>query len=398
MKIAIDGYEANVKERLGSSQWAYELINHLEKIDRKNEYVILLPSAPLDDLPRPRVNWTYKILKPKKFWTKIALPSELFLRQYKPDIFFSPTHYIPRFSPGKIKKIATIFDLSFLHFPEMFEKGDLWKLKNGTKFSAQNADYIITISNFSKQDIISQYNLNKKKITVVYPGYDDEKFKTQISNVKTSEIKRKYKIGDSYIIYIGTVQPRKNLVRLMEALAHVHLPGEVTDGTAITHLGGEQLQLVIVGKITGQDRGGWKFEEILATPKQLGIEDRVKFLGFVPTDELNDLLSGSLAFVLPSFWEGFGIPVVEAMATGVPVIVSNVSSLPEVVGNAGILVDPYSVDQIEQAIRVMVTDKKLRQKYIKLGLQQAQKFSWKKAANEVLKVMKFASGKDSPYN
>ena len=128
------------------------------------------------------------------------------------------------------------------------------------------------------------------------------------------------------------------------------------------------------------------YEDTLQTPLNLGIESSVKFLGFVPTEDLSLLLSGALAFVQPSLWEGFGIPVVEAMASGVPVIVSNVSSLPEVVGKAGLLVDPYSIDQIEQAIRTIVADKKLRQKYSKEGNVRARNFSWDKMAREVLKV------------
>ncbi len=370
MRIWIDGYEANVEQRLGSSQWAFELLHNLEKIDQKNEYTILLPSSPLGDLPKMRSRWKYKILKPKQLWTKIALPGILYLSREKPDIFLSPTHYIPSFCPSTVKRICTIFDLSFLHFPEMFNKKDLWQLKAWTKFSAENADHIITISNFSKKDVIEQYGVQKEKISMIYPGYNKDNFQYQISNIKTAEVKKKYKIGDSYIIYIGTVQPRKNLVRLIEAYAKIE----------------EDLQLVIVGKITGQDREGWKFEEILDAPKKLGIEGRVKFLGFVATDELKHLLSGSLAFVLPSLWEGFGIPVLEAMASGVPVIVSNVSSLPEVVGSAGLLIDPYSVDQIEQAIRTIVSDKKLQQTYSKAGLLQAKKFSWEKTTREVLKV------------
>ena len=363
LRIWIDGYEANVEQRLGSSQVAFELLKNLEGIDsdkigvdQKNEYTVLLPSPPLGDLPKMRFGWRYRILKPKRLWTQIALPLALFTARQKPDLIFSPTHYIPRFSP--VKTVATIFDLSFLHFPEMFNKKDLWQLTNWTKFSANNADHIITISNFSKQDMIAQYGIDKNKITVAYPGFNADVFKER----KTKE--------DNYIIYIGTLQPRKNLVRLIEALARIE----------------GDLKLVIVGKTTGEGRGGWKFEEILETPKKLGIENRVKFLGFVPTEDLPDLLSGSLAFVLPSLWEGFGIPVVEAMACGVPVIVSNVSSLPEVVGKAGVTVDPYSVDQIEQAIRTVVSDKKLRQKYSKLGLLQAQKFSWDKMAKQVLKV------------
>lgn len=359
MRIAIDGYEANVVQRLGSSQVAFELLKNLETIDKKNEYTILLPSPLLGDLPKERGGWNYKILKPKRLWTQIALPLYFYNARERPDLFFSPTHYIPRFSPSSVKKVVTIFDLSFLHFPEMFTRKDLWKLKNWTKFSAENADHIITISNFSKKDIVTQYNIKKEKITVTYPGYNKDIF-------YPSSKPSKY---GSYIIYIGTVQPRKNLIRLIEAVSRI-----------------EGLVLIIVGKTRGEGKQGWMYEEILKTPKQLGIEDKVKFLGFVPTEDLPHLLVEADAFVMPSLYEGFGIPVLEAMACGVPVIVSNVSSLPEVVGEAGLLVDPYSVDQIEQAIRIVLTDKKLCQKYAKEGIIQAKKFSWEKMANTVLKV------------
>lgn len=385
MKIWIDGYEANVPQRLGSNHVAYELIRHLEKIDRVNDCTILLPNPPLSDLPKERIGWRYRVLRPKRLWTRIALPLALYTARQKPDIFFSPTHYIPRFSPATVKKIATIFDLSFLHFPEMFTKEDLWKLQNWTKFSIRNADHIITISKFSKKDIVKQYGMTEDQITVAYPGYDKEEFRVKSSRqgrgspeaakLKVEEIRRKYKIGENYIICIGTIQPRKNLVRLIEAFARI--------------VGSEQggkLQLVIIGKTKGEGRQGWMYEDILQAPRNLGIESRVKFLGFVPTEDLSILLSGALVFIQPSLWEGFGIPAVEAMATGVPVIVSNVSSLPEVVGKAGLLVDPYSLDQIEQAIRLVITDKKLRQKYSREGTVQAQRFSWDKMARVVLKV------------
>lgn len=367
MKIWIDGYEANVKQRLGSSQVAFELIKNLEKIDKLNEYTILLPSPPLGDLPKERDGWKYKILKPKRFWTRVALPLALYISRQKPDLFFSPTHYIPRFSP--VKRMAIIFDLSFLHFPEMFNKRDLWQLRNWTKFSIENAEHIITISNFSKQDIIKQYGIDGKKITVAYPGFNKEIFHPVYDKKKTGKMLDKYKIGDNFIIYIGTIQPRKNLIRLIEAVSRI-----------------EDLMLVIVGKTEGEGREGWMYEETLKTPNRLGIEDRVKFLGFVPDDDLPYLLAGAKAFILPSLWEGFGIPVLEAMACGVPVIVSNVSSLPEVVGGVGLLIDPYSVDQIEQAIRTIVADKKLQQKYSKAANLQAKKFSWQKMAKIVLKV------------
>lgn len=373
IKIWIDGYEANVVQRLGSSQVAFELLKHLEEIDHKSDYTVFLPDVPMDDLPKERKGWKYQILKPKRLWTKIALPLALYTAKQKPDVFFSPTHYLPRFVPRAVKKVVTIFDLSFLHFPEMFTKSDLWKLTNWTKFSVREADHIITISNFSKNDICRQYVLSKDKITVAYPGYNREVFRVPSAEKNDTNVLKKYNIDATYIIYIGTIQPRKNLIRLMEAFASV--AGEM-----------QGIELVIVGKTRGEGRQGWMYGDILKTPQKLGIENRVKFLGFVPTEDLPALLSGAVAFIQSSLWEGFGIPAVEAMATGTPVIISNVSSLPEVVGKAGLLIDPYSVDQIEQAIRTIIADKKLRQKYVKEGIVQAKNFSWDKMARIVLKV------------
>lgn len=367
MKIWIDGYEANVPQLVGSGKVALELLRNLEALDRKNEYTVLLPSPPLDSLPKERAGWSYKILKPKKLWTRIALPMALYSTKHKPDLIFSPTHYIPRFSP--VKRVVTIFDLSYLHFPEMFNKDDLWKLSNWTKYSIENANRIVTISNFSKKDIIKNYKVKPENITVAFPGYDKSVFKKITDDEEIKKMQKKYGITKNYIIYISTIQPRKNVERLINAFAKI-----------------EDMELIIVGKTTGEGRQGWKFEDILKRPEELGIEERVKFLGYVPTDDLPYLINGATAFIQPSLYEGWGIPVAEAMACGVPVIVSNVSSLPEVAGKAGLFIDPYSETQIEQAIRTISTDKKLHVKLSKASLEQVKKFSWEKMAKEVLKV------------
>ncbi len=371
MRIWIDGYEANQKNRVGSGQYAFEILRNLEKIDRANEYTILLPHPPLDDLLKERDGWKYKVLKPSKLWTRIALPLALYLSKDRPDVMFSPTHYIPRFSP--VKRVGVIFDLSYLHFPEMFNGKDLWQLRNWSKFSIENANHIITISNFSKKDIIREYAVDKDKITVAYPGFDNQLFHQNQKKQQMDKVLKKYGIKSDYFIFIGTIQPRKNLARLIEAFSRVVSRDN-------------DLKLVLVGKTKGEGRQGWMFEEILEYPRKLSIEDKVIFTGFVPTKELPPLLFGSLAFVLPSLWEGFGIPVLEAMACGVPVLVSNTSSLPEVVGKAGLTFDPYSVDQIEQALRTVMFDQRLRTKLISAGPAQAKKFSWDKMAKTVLKV------------
>lgn len=367
MRIWIDGYEANVLHRLGSGQVAFNLLQNLEKIDKKNEYTIFLPGQPLADLPKERVGWKYQILKLRQFWTRVALPLALFNSKKKCDLFFSPSHYLPRFCP--VRTIATIFDLAYLNFPEMFQKRDLWKLKHWTKYTIFNADHLITISNFSKNEILKNYDVDKNKITVAYPGYNSQVFQPIKKAVMNLETQEKYHIEGSYIIYVGTLQPRKNLIRLIEAFEKI-----------------DNLKLVLVGKTIGLGRQGWLYDDILKRPEQLGIADKIIFAGFVPDEELKYLMNGAVALALVSLYEGFGIPVVDAMACGVPTIVSNVSSLPEIVGQAGLLVDPYSTDQIEQAIRIIYADKKLRMKKSKESLKQAGKFSWEKMAKKVLKV------------
>ncbi|MCL4367169.1 glycosyltransferase family 4 protein [Patescibacteria group bacterium] len=373
MKISIDGYEANVPQRLGSSQVAYELLHQIASIDRINCYQILLPNTPMPDLPTEREGWNYQVLKPNKFWTRLALPYFLYRSKEKPDLIFSPTHYIPRFSP--VKRIVTIFDLAYLHFPEMFKQADLWKLKNWTKFSIENADHILTISSFTKNDILQNYPVQKEKITVAYPGYDKNIYQPVTDQQKIKQIRAKYQADSDYFIYIGTIQPRKNLIRLMESFAQL----------LQSH---PQMKLLIVGKTTGLGRQGWMYEDILRKPMQMSLEQKIIFTGFVPTEELPTLLTGATAFILPSLWEGFGIPALEAMACGAPVIVSNVSSLPEVVGNAGLLVDPYSVEQITQAMRTVCADKKLKSKMSILGFSQIKKFGWEKMARTLLKIFK----------
>ncbi len=367
MKIWIDGYEANVPQRLGSSRVAFNLLRSLERIDKKNEYTILLPNAKMEDLPSERPGWRYQYLKPNKFKTYLAIPWALFTTREKPDLFFSPTHYGPVFSP--VKRIITIFDLSFLRFTNYFKPRDLWQLKLWTKISVMNAKHIITISKASEEDIHNFYSIDKRNITVAYPGYDSETFKPATDKSKIEEILKKYGIEGDYAIYMGTIQPRKNLIRLIESFKNI-----------------ENLKLVIVGKTKGLGRQGWMFEEILAKPKELGIEDKVIFTGFVPDEELPYLISGAKVFTWPSLWEGFGIPVIEAMACGTPAIVSNVSSLPEIAGDAGIQVDPYSVEQIERAIRAVAFDNRLRMKKSKEGLKRASEFSWDKMAKTVLKT------------
>lgn len=285
--------------------------------------------------------------------------------------FFSPTHYAPRFCP--IPSVISVMDLSYIHYPELFRKEDLYKLKNWTKYSVLQAKKILTISSASKSDIIKTYGVPEDKVVVTYPG-----IKLRIKNSELrimKDLKKEYGIGGDYLLFVGTLQPRKNIVRLVEAFSKI-IPKH------------KDLELIIVGK------KGWLYEEILAAPKQHRVEEHVKFLEYVSDNDLPSLYKNAICFVLPSLYEGFGLPVVEAMHYGCPVITSNVSSLPEAGGDAAIYVDPLSVGDIADKINEVVSNKKLRDEMISKGKKQAEKFSWEKTAKRTLEVLEEVGGEN----
>ncbi|MCL5439119.1 MAG: glycosyltransferase family 4 protein [Patescibacteria group bacterium] len=370
MIIGIDGNEANVEKRVGIGEYAFELLEQFSEFKIQNsrldsakraEFRIYLKEPPRNELPKEDESWEYRIVKPKRFWTQIGLPLDLYLHKPRPDVFFTPTHYSPRFSP--VPTVISIMDLSYIHFPEMFAKKDLYQLRNWTSYSAKKAKKILTISKASKDDIIKTYGLPENRVMVTYPG-----IKQALSNghgaLNMEEIKKKYGISSNYILFVGTLQPRKNIVKLIEAFSKI-----------------SNLTLLIVGK------KGWMYEEILEAPIKFGVEKNVKFLEFVSNDELKTLYKNALCFVLPSLYEGFGLPILEAMVNGCPVLTSNVSSLPEAGGDAALYFDPKNPKDIASKIQRVIEDKKLRTEMIKKGYDQARKFSWEKTARETLDVL-----------
>ena len=367
MLIGIDGNEANVFEKVGANVYAWNILQQLYQKSQKDslQFKIYLKNKPLLDFPPENQNWRYEIFGPRKLWTQWRLPLQLFLKKPKPNVFFTPGHYAPRFSP--IPTVISIMDLAFLKFPQDFREQDLQQLKSWTAYSVKNTSHILTISKNTKKDIVQCYGIEPNKITVTYPGYDRKRFKVQ-SATQLAKLKTKYEIKGDYLIYIGTLQPRKNVVRLIEAFSTLNSPN---------------LKLVIVGK------KGWLYEDIFKTTQRLNLDQQVIFTNFIPEKELPILLRGARAYVLPSLYEGFGIPVVEAMACEVPVVVSKVSSLPEIVGQAGVYIDnPESIKSIFEALKkVLKFSKKEKRRLIAKGLKQVQQFSWEKCAQKTLEIL-----------
>lgn len=383
MVIGINGYEAVVPRfgygqktglprRVGSGEYCFELLLNLNKIDKKNNYIIYLPQSPTADLPKESSNWRYKIVGPRKLWTLFSLSLEFLFKRSKADVFFTPTHYLPVFSPQN--SAISILDTSYINFPKSFKKSDLWQLKNWTAYSVKKTKKIFTISQNSKDDIIKEYGLSEERVVVTYPGIKNE---SRIMNQESGKgtIAKKYGIEGDYILFVGTLQPRKNIVRLIEAFSCI--------SSSIIN----PLSLIIVGN------KGWKYEEILEAPKKFNIQNKVKFLDSVSDEDLISFYQNAFCFVLPSLYEGFGLPVLEAMQYGCPVITSNVSSLPEAGGDAALYVDPLSVDDIAKKLELIINDNDLKQKLIKKGHEQVKKFSWENTARKTLKALEELAGK-----
>lgn len=337
MTIGINGNEANVAHRVGVGQYAFELLSHL-----KGPFKVYLSSQPLPDMPK----LDYEVFGPKKLWTLTGLQRKLLTDA--PDVLFTPTHYAPIYVP--CPSVISIMDMSFERFPQFFKKKDLYQLKYWTKFSAKQAKKIITISEFSKNEICKIYDFPREKVVVTYPGYDTDRFNTRV--------KKKNRYGD-YLLFLGTLQPRKNIARLIEAYSQLKTNSK----------------LVIAGMIN-EGRGGWMNANIKAS-------SRIILTGYIPDKEVPVLMTNAKAYILPSLYEGFGIPAIEAMACGTPVIVSRVSSLPEICGGAATYIeDPYDIQSIKIALQQGIKADK-----VKLGLEWVKRYNWKDTAKRTLDVL-----------
>ncbi len=398
LRIAIDGNEANVQNRVGSNAYAYELLVSLEKILRNRADIsveVLLATPALDDFPEARQNWSYSAFGPVPFWTQWALPWHLFNYKNKYDVLFTPGHYAPRYSA--VPYVSSVMDLAYLHFPKQFKRKDQLQLTEWTRYSVKHAKKIIAISNFTKQDIVEEYKIPENKIVVAYPGIHKEeaeviKEKERIATLDKWHIKR------PYLLYVGTLQPRKNLENLIAAFEMVVnsakediQQNKKKKAYVLLDAGKlESLQLVIAGKV------GWLAEPIIKRAEVSPLNKRIILTGYVSEREKKVLYSEALANVLVGLYEGFGIPPLEAMASGTLPIVSNNTSLPEVVGEAGILVDPNSVASIAQGIkRVLILPAKDKGNLLKKGRQQLKKFDWDRSAQIVLDTLIEVSGKSS---
>jgi glycosyltransferase involved in cell wall biosynthesis len=371
MIIGIDGNEANVVERVGVNTYAWELLKNLHRLQDewkdKHSIIIYLKEKPLNDMPKQTQNFVYKIIPGGNFWIIKKFMPHILKNPEKLDLIFSPNHYTVPFS--LIPRACSIMDLGYLNFSGQFTKKVFWQLKWWSAISILVSKAIIAISNATKDDIVRHYPFARRKVYVTQLGYDSMVYDTPISEKDVRRIKDKYTIVSDYIVYLGTLKPSKNIEGLIEAFSRIS--DKFPDIT-----------LVIAGK------KGWQFESTFKKAEDMGISERVKFIGFVSEQDKPALIAGAKVFAIPSFWEGFGLDALSAMAVGTPVVAADAGSLPEVVGNAGVLVDPARPVSIAEGIsEVLSADKKKYNRIVAVGRLQAKDFSWEKTARETLEIL-----------
>jgi len=367
MLIGIDASRATTARRTGTETYSLHLIRALIGLGTEHRFRLYIAQIPgfsekpgiwgdspeLRAIPFPRL------------WTHVRLSAEMLTRP--PDVLFVPAHVLPLIHPRR--SVVTVHDLGYLHFPTAHRTVDRLYLDWSTRWNAQQATALLADSAATKADLARAYRVDPAKVHVVYLGRD-ETLAPVADPAALAEMRERYGIAGRYLLYVGTLQPRKNLGRVIEAFAAIY-----------QDWGSGGLQLVLAGK------RGWLYDDLFAQVDRLGLAGRVIFPGYIPDEDLPALLSGATAFVFPSLYEGFGIPVLEAGACGVPVITSNTSSLPEVAGDAALLVDPHDVDAIAAAMYRLVTDDALRAELARRGQENVKRFSWEKCARETLAVI-----------
>lgn len=294
-------------------------------------------------------------------WFQSLLP--LLLLKEKIDVFYSPVH------EGSInpftRQVITVHDLLPLKFPEVYPRVKLY-FKYILPQVIRASSAVIVISNATKKDLIEHYKLSNKLVYVVHNGVDHNKFRP-LAMSQIGAVKRKYSLHSYILCLASETRPYKNIDRLIEAYGNLRLL---------------DFDLVIVGSLNKLDK-----KQLKEKLKGLRIQDRVRFLGYVPDDDLPGLYCGAEVFIFPSLYEGFGLPPLEAMACGCPVVVSNTSSLPEVCGDAAYYVDPYEIESIVEGIRAVVSDSELKRNLCHKGIERAKMFTWEKTVREILHVI-----------
>ena len=372
-RIGINAQKLSTSESYrsaGTSRYVFNLLRQIRALDAPEHYIAYLSDAHIP----PELSQTERFsLKPSRWptgsasmrvlWEQLRLPR--ILRHDRITLFHGAVNALPLAWRGP--SVVTILDLTFLRMPGAFGRSNRAYLRSMVRAAARRADRIIAISEATRQDVIRFLQVAPEKVVTVYCGVEP-RYQPLADRPGVAELREKYDLPDRFILYLGTIEPRKNLIRLVDAYAALRRK-RVTDWP-----------LLLVG---GR---GWGYEAILDRVAGSGVADAIRFVGFVPEHEMPLWYNAAALFVYPSGYEGFGLPVLEALASGTPSVVSDRSSLPEVAGNAAVLVDPTDVQAIANGMERVLEDASLRSRLAHEGPRQASRFTWQRMAEETVSI------------
>lgn len=367
MHVAIDLFPLTGGDA-GLERYARQLIHSVATRGTENRYTLLMNRKTPGSLSPDTSNVSIRRLSTPRtapfVWNQLYLPAQLSTGEF--DLIHSPVSP-PVFLTPRTPYVVTVHDLTFKFYPETMTRFARTYWSVCTRYGIGGADAIITVSESTKRDLVTEYDMPSERVTAVSLAID-EGLDRSVTDDECRDVLSQYAVEEPYLLYVGTIEPRKNLERLVRAF------DQVKSETGCDH------RLVIVGK------KGWLFDDVFAVVRDRGLEDSVVFTGFVPDENLPAFYDGADGFVFPSLYEGFGLPPLEAMAYGTPVVVSDSSSLPEVVGDAGLLVNPKAVDSIADGIAQLITDPDLRADLGDRAERRARTFSLDRLAERTLEV------------
>lgn len=363
--IGIDGHM--IGDRSGGNESYYlNLLLNMSFPEEWNVYLFLMKGTKVSE----NIKKNYKVIyyESDSAFKRVFFENSRLCKKYHLDILHLQ-YFIPFTHPRTTKLLCMIHDISFEHYKDIFTKKEYYRQKLLIPYAAKYSDIVFTDSTDSKKDLINSYHLDPDKVVITYAGVNESYRKLNGDELNENELRKKFQIGSNpYILAVGNLQPRKNIERLIQAFIELKKNKDRKE------------VLVIVGK------KAWKYDSILAAAEN----DDIIFTDYVENDDLVRLYNAAAIFVYPSFFEGFGLPPLEAMACGTPVAVSNTTSLPEVVGNAGAFFDPFDVQDMKNTIISVLDDDELRKELIQSGFSQARNFSWKMTAEIVTETYKRA--------
>jgi len=363
VRVAID---ARKLHDFGIGTYIRNLLRQLARIDHDTEYVLLCREPDLDVAAQLGPNFRSVLEPSPNYSLREQLHVPWVLRRERPDVYHAPHYVLP--AGVRCRSVVTIHDCIHLMFPQYLPNKAAYAYARASMWAAaRRSDCILTVSEASKRDILHFFDVPPEKIVVVYNAIDDH-FWIAPPDEDVARVRERYQLDHDFVLYVGNIKPHKNLVRLIEAFAEFRKAG--FDGVKLLIIGDEISKLPALRRAVHRHK----------------LHKHVRFLGYLPDQTLAILYRLATVFVFPSLYEGFGLPPLEAMASGTPVVTSNVSSLPEVAGDAAVLVDPYDVDSIVDGLRRVVGDREMAATLRRRGLERAREFSWARSVEKTREV------------